>query len=124
LRKCRRRERVCGNGTTAQRRITRNPSHPIENAFARSLATGVPTSAQFARRLAENGCRVLVPLLINRDDAFSGNPEIKMTNQPHREWIYRMAFEMGRHIIGYEVQKVLAAIDWFASENDTQRVPA
>jgi dienelactone hydrolase len=86
------------------------------------LATGVPSSAQFARRLVENGCQVLVPLLINRDDTFSGNPEIKMTNEPHREWIYRMAFEMGRHIIGYEVQKVLAAVDWFASENKTRRL--
>ena len=38
----------------------------------------------------------------------------RMTNQPHREFIYRMAYEMGRHIIGYEVQKVLAAVDWFA----------
>jgi len=85
------------------------------------LAPGVPPSAQFARRLAENGCQVLVPLLINRDDSFSGNPKIKMTNEPHREWIYRMAFEVGRHIIGYEVQKVLAAIDWFASE--TVRIP-
>src|SRR5215470_16168827 len=24
-----------------------------------------------------------------------------------------MAYEIGRHIIGYEVQKVLAAVDWF-----------
>ena len=24
---------------------------------------------------------------------------------------------LGRHIIGYEVQKVLAAVDWFAREN-------
>lgn len=87
------------------------------------LAPGVPSAAQFARRLAENGCQVLVPLLINRDDSFSGNPEVKMTNQPHREWIYRMAFEVGRHIIGYEVQKVLAAIDWFASEEGTAHVP-
>ena len=37
-----------------------------------------------------------------------------MTNQPHREFLYRMAYEMGRHPIGYEVQKVLAAVDWFA----------
>ena len=36
-----------------------------------------------------------------------------MTDQPHREWIYRQAYQMGRHIIGYEVQKVLAAVDWF-----------
>src|SRR4029077_670020 len=30
----------------------------------------------------------------------------------HREWIYRQAYQMGRHVIGYEVQKVLAAVDW------------
>ena len=36
-----------------------------------------------------------------------------MTDQPHREWIYRQAFHMGRHVIGYEVQKVLAVVDWF-----------
>ncbi len=36
-----------------------------------------------------------------------------MTNIPHREWIYRPAFELGRHVIGYEVQKVLAVVDWF-----------
>jgi len=87
------------------------------------LAPGVPAAAQFARRLAENGCQVLVPLLINREDTFSGVPGIGMTNQPHREWIYRMAYEVGRHIIGYEVQKVLAAVDWFESENGSQPLP-
>jgi hypothetical protein len=55
---------------------------------------------------------VLIPTLIDRTDEFSGRPDIAMTNQPHREWIWRQAYEMGRHIIGYEVQKVLAAVDW------------
>ncbi len=87
------------------------------------LTPGVPESAQFARRLAENGCQVLVPLLISRDDTYSGNPEIGMTNEPHREWVYRMAFGLGRHVIGYEVQKVLAAIDWFSIENESQPLP-
>jgi dienelactone hydrolase len=87
------------------------------------LAAGLPPAAQFARRLAENGCQVVIPLLINREDTFSGNPEIKMTNEPHREWVYRMAFEMGRHIIGYEVQKVLAVVDWFAREERKRRLP-
>ncbi|MHB1426158.1 MAG: alpha/beta hydrolase family protein [Gemmataceae bacterium] len=81
------------------------------------LAPGVPKEAQFARRLAANGCRVIVPVLIDRKDAWSGNPKLgRMSNQPHREFIYRMAYEMGRHIIGYEVQKVLAAVDWFCRE--------
>ena len=82
------------------------------------LAPGLPADKQFARRLAESGCLVLVPVLVNRQDTGSGNPALnRFTNQPHREWIYRQAFELGRHIIGYEVQKVLAAVDWFVSEN-------
>lgn len=75
------------------------------------LAPGLPPERQIARRLAENGCRVLIPVLIDRTCTWSGNPEIRMTNQPHREFLYRGAFEMGRHVIGYEVQKVLAAVD-------------
>jgi dienelactone hydrolase len=83
------------------------------------LAAGVPKEAQFAHRLAENGCRVIVPVLIDRKDTWSGNAKLnRFTNQPHREFIYRMAFEMGRHIIGYEVQKVLAAVDWFCRDKE------
>ena len=83
------------------------------------MITGVtdelPPNAQFARRLAKAGCRVVVPLLINRDDTYSGNPTLgAMTNQPHREFIYRMAYQLGRHIIGYEVQKVLSLVDWMS----------
>ncbi|HEV2498148.1 MAG TPA: dienelactone hydrolase family protein [Terriglobia bacterium] len=87
------------------------------------MSPGVPEQSQFARRLAENGCQVLIPVIIDRSDTFSGIPGISFTNEPHREWIYRMAFEVGRHIIGYEVQQVLAAIDWFALENNRQRAP-
>jgi dienelactone hydrolase len=78
------------------------------------LAPGLSPERQLARRLAENGCEVLVPVLIDRQDTWSGNPRInRFTNQPHREWIYRQAFPLGRHIIGYEVQKVLAGVDFF-----------
>ncbi|MFN7923202.1 MAG: hypothetical protein U0Q16_24080 [Bryobacteraceae bacterium] len=78
------------------------------------LAPGVPPEQQFARRLAESGCLVLVPYVLDRNDEFSGNPAVRYTNQPHREFVYRMAYEMGRHIIGYEVQKIHAAVDWFS----------
>jgi dienelactone hydrolase len=79
------------------------------------LAAGLPPDAQYARRLAENGCTVLVPTLIDRKDAWSGNQELGIaTNLTHREYIYRMAYEIGRHPIGYEVQKILAAVDWFS----------
>ena len=87
------------------------------------LAPGVDPAAQFARRLAENGCQVVIPVLIDRNDTWSGIAEFRMTNQPHREFLYRMAFEVGRHIIGYEVQKVLALVDWFASENQAHSAP-
>ncbi|WP_406700744.1 hypothetical protein V5E97_18300 [Singulisphaera sp. Ch08] len=77
------------------------------------IAPGLPQSAQKARRFAREGCRVLVPTLIDRSDEFSGNLKVRMTNLTHREWIYRQAYETGRHIIGYEVDEVRAAVDWF-----------
>jgi dienelactone hydrolase len=87
------------------------------------LAPDIPAVAQFARRLAEIGCQVLVPVVLDRQDTWSGIPWIKMTNQPHREWIYRMSFEVGRHVIGYEVQKVRAAVGWFTAENTSHAAP-
>jgi cephalosporin-C deacetylase-like acetyl esterase len=81
------------------------------------LMPGVDPEAQFARRLAESGCRVVVPMLIDRADTFSiAGGGARPTNEPHREFIYRQAFEMGRHIIGYEVQKILALVEWFTAE--------
>ncbi len=80
------------------------------------LDPGVPTEAQYARRLAESGFQVLVPALI--DNAPVGVADVRVgryTNQPRREFLYRMAFEVGRHVIGYEVQTVSAAIDWLAA---------
>jgi hypothetical protein len=44
-------------------------------------------------------------------------PSGQRTNQPHREYVYRPAYEMGRHVIGYELQKVLAGVDWFERES-------
>jgi dienelactone hydrolase len=78
------------------------------------LLPGVPPESQFARRLAENGFEVLIPVIISRTFLFPG----KEQQQTYREWIYRQAFHMGRHIIGYEVQKVLSAIDWFKQSAD------
>ena len=80
-------------------------------------AEGLGLEQQTALRLAQSGCDVLIPTLVSRSDEFSGHPEVRFTNQPHREFIYRMAFEMGRHIIGFEVQKVLAAVDWLEQNN-------
>jgi dienelactone hydrolase len=85
------------------------------------LRQGVNPFSHIPRHLAESGIEVVVPLLINRSDTWSGNPAIHFTNQPHREFIYRMAFEVGRHIIGYEVQKVLAAVDLYERMNTSEK---
>lgn len=78
------------------------------------LAKGIAPESQFARHLAENGFQVLIPVLISRTMLFPG----KVQQQTYREWIYRQAFHMGRHIIGYEVQKILSAIDWFKQSKE------
>lgn len=81
------------------------------------LVEGVPPESQFARRLAENGCRVLVPTLISREMSKRAPPgQPGRANLTNREFVYRPAFELGRHIIGYELQKVLAGVDWFARD--------
>ncbi len=87
------------------------------------LAPGIDPAGQFVLRLVESGCRVLVPALIDRSSTLSiAASGTRPSNQPAREFLYRPAFEMGRHIIGYEVQKILAAVDWFTAESgDTSR---
>ena len=83
------------------------------------------TQAGFAaaQELANNGCEVIIPTLISRDDRYSGNQSLNIfTNQPHREWLYRQAYEVGRHVIGYELQKIFSAVDWFASKNKAEGI--
>lgn len=103
------------DGLDAEGLLLKPSRPPVMNVVAIPDADQTPESlaSGIAARMAENGCQVLIPALIDRKDTWSGNPRFRMTNQPHREFIYRMAFEMGRHIIGFEVQKALAAVDYF-----------
>ena len=84
-----------------------------------------PRHGQFgiALRLAQRGCRVLIPRLVNRDHRWSGNPRVRMLRQSHREFIYRQAFVAGRHLIGLEVQSLLAAVDYFDHANSQRPQP-
>jgi cephalosporin-C deacetylase-like acetyl esterase len=83
--------------------------------FMKQAALDAPVIAT----LGWSGARVVIPTLIDRDDRWSGSDRLgRFTNQTHREFVYRMAFEMGRHIIGYEIQKVLAAVDWFCKDKN------
>ena len=82
------------------------------------LMPGIAPESQFARHLAENGFQVLIPVIISRTLLFPGKPQ----QQTYREWLYRQSYHMGRHIIGYEVEKVLAAIDWFKQSDKNVKI--
>lgn len=83
------------------------------------ITPGLSPELQYARRLVENNCQVIIPVLINRECTWSGSARLNShTNQTHREWIYRQAYTFGHHIIGFEVQKILAVVDWFKKQND------
>ena len=71
------------------------------------LTDGIPAQRQYARQLAEAGFRVIVPAIISRHTE-ARNGRAIMTD---REFIYRSSFILGQHLIGYEIQKVLALVD-------------
>ena len=88
-------------------------------------ADELPEVSPLAHRLAAQGNLVLVPTLIDRRDKYSGSEALqRFTNQTHREWIQRQAFEMGRTITGYEVQKLLAALDALITSGTRLRAKA
>jgi hypothetical protein len=81
------------------------------------LTTSIPPAGQFARRLAESGCRVVVPALVGRNVRVQSERRkgIKISD---REFLHRSAFLMGRTLQGLEIQKVLALVDWFEREKE------
>lgn len=82
----------------------------------------MPDAASTPEKLVDgfllgSGAEVVIPALISRDSEFSTNDKFGVkTNCSHREWIYRQSYELGRHLIGYEVQKALAVVDWFKAQ--------
>ena len=95
------------------------------------LARGGP-SAGFAAPAP--GCRMVLPAVVSRTkrkrlsaipNPYYGKQYAAMPGgkiMPNREFVYRPAYTMGRHIIGYEVQEVLALVDWFRKESGTADV--
>lgn len=83
------------------------------------LADGLEPGEQIATRLAANGFDLLIPAIISREKLQTNDARTKRADLTYREWIYRQAFHMGRHVIGYDVQRVLAAVDWWTEHNDT-----
>jgi hypothetical protein len=86
------------------------------------LAPGINATSQFARRLAESGCRVIIPDLVSRKVRRRQSPYGGWGSElSDREFLYRSAFEMGRGLVGYEVQSVLSLVDWIESKQGDQR---
>jgi len=92
---------------------------PDADQLPEALAGMLPGGNAWALRLAESGCEVIVPALLDRRATWSGNPRIAMTDQTHREWIWRQSYELGRHPIGFEVQTVCAVLDAWAARSET-----
>jgi dienelactone hydrolase len=77
------------------------------DAFERRIAGEISASMAVAADLVDAGLTVVIPRTIDRETEFSVVAKgTRITKQPHREFIYRQAFEMGRHVIGYEVDAV------------------
>lgn len=107
------------DGLSAEGLLFQPRGRVVARVVALPDAGQIPEQFPAAQILAASGCEVLAPVLLDRKDTWSGHPRIRYTNQSHREFIYRMAFEVGRHPLGYEVQKALAAVDWFAARKDS-----
>ena len=87
------------------------------------MKAGIGNSSQFARRLAESGCEVLIPVMIDRGHRLSVIADgRKRSNVTHRELLNRAAFQMGRHLTGYEIEKVRSAVSWFVQQRDDRPV--
>ncbi|MFC3199648.1 dienelactone hydrolase family protein [Parapedobacter deserti] len=87
------------------------------------VASDLPGFAR-AQRLASQGWMVVIPLLVDLGQAYAGNATLGLhSSLTHREWIYRQAYMLGRHVIGYELQKIFAAIDWLEQLEQSSNSP-
>lgn len=81
------------------------------------IQNGLSPKEQIAARLASSGVDILIPTIISRRELETKDSRTKAADMTEREWVYRQAFHMGRHVIGYDVQRILGAVDFFAQQN-------
>ena len=85
------------------------------------LTEGIDRGRQIAMKLATQGFDLLIPANVSRSKLATEEERLRRADMTEREWIHRQAFHMGRHVIGYDIQRVLAAVDWFASRKAEQQ---
>ena len=83
------------------------------------LTEGIPAAAQTPIHMARAGCLVVVPTLVSRERG-TIDWHGRKVNFTNREFLYRSAYGLGRHLVGYELDSVLHLVDWF-SERDATR---
>jgi len=107
--------------------VLRNIVHLPHAGIAPEQLLGLTAGGEAAARgfdFPAPGCRMVLPALVSRnksvfESAFANPGKGQLPGKkvmPCREFVYRPAYVMGRHIIGYEVQSVLALVDWFHKE--------
>jgi dienelactone hydrolase len=72
------------------------------------LTQRLPQREQFARSLAVNGYIVFAPF-------FTQRRTFSLPWTEDRDWLVRLGYQVGRHLIGAEVQQVSSAVDFLRS---------
>lgn len=109
------------DGVTAEGLLIEPLQPPVAHVILLTDASQTPEDLvlnplqRFVWDLAAARVQVYLPVLIDRTDRWSGSDKVAYTNQTHREWIWRQSYQMGRHILGFEIQKILAAADWIGT---------
>ncbi len=83
------------------------------------ISPGLPPERQWANYLA--GTRTLAISLIDRRTG-ARMPEGRESKFSQREVLWRAGFEMGRTLLGYEIEKVLGAVDWLCAGGSYVRI--
>ncbi|MDO5552616.1 MAG: hypothetical protein Q4G68_02530 [Planctomycetia bacterium] len=75
----------------------------------------------YLQKIAKEGnCRIIIPAIVGREKTRPGNGRGPMCARHYLNWT---AFEVGHHIIGYEVQSVIALVDWLKDDPATSDKP-
>ncbi|MFK5922666.1 MAG: dienelactone hydrolase family protein [Verrucomicrobiota bacterium] len=114
---------ITGSGILLHPIITRLDSTPRGNIIVIPDADQTPEdlissdtpAGNYAQMLVRSGYKVLIPTLINR-----ASNQWTLSN---RDWAHRPSFELGRTLAGYEVQKIISAINILQQNSEDKKLP-
>ncbi len=88
---------------------------PDAGQVAEDLVASDKPAGNYARQLVRSGYRVLIPTLVNRTP--------NQWTLGNRDWAHRPSFELGRTLTGYELQKIIAAINILQTMSAGKQLP-